>query len=82
MRFPLSMTAGIAGYIFRQKLRPRPEWQKNLAPKDDANPFRVLHQHKTGNGVSHHPMIAKRFPLVVDTRNALKGIKAENIFRL
>ena len=25
--------------------------------------------------------IAKRFPLVVDTRNALKGIQADNIFR-
>ena len=31
MRFPLSMTAGMAGYISRNKLRPRPEWQKNAA---------------------------------------------------
>ncbi len=29
MRFPLSMTAGMAGYIFKNKMRPRPEWQKN-----------------------------------------------------
>ena len=26
--------------------------------------------------------MASRFPLVVDTRNALKGVKAKNIFRL
>ena len=31
MRFPLSMTAGMAGYIARHKMRPRPEWQLNLA---------------------------------------------------
>ena len=66
MRFPLSMTAGMAGYILKNKLRPRPEWQKDLAPKDGAsNPFRILHQPHTGNGVAHHPMIHKRFPLVL-----------------
>ena len=34
MRFPLSMTAGMAGYIFKNKLMPRPEWQKDV--KDPA----------------------------------------------
>jgi hypothetical protein len=44
MRFPLSMTAGMAGYIFKNKMRPRPEWQKNAAAAPDtANPFRILH---------------------------------------
>ena len=44
MRFPLSMTAGMAGYIAKNKLRPRPEWQKTVKPKHDpANPFRILH---------------------------------------
>ena len=38
------MTAGMAGYIAKNKLRPRPEWQKNVAPQSDAaNPFRILH---------------------------------------
>ena len=37
------MTAGLAGYIFKNKMRPRPEWQKNAAPAADAaNPFRIL----------------------------------------
>ena len=30
MRFPLSMTAGMASYIARNKIRPNPEWQKNV----------------------------------------------------
>ncbi len=32
MKFPIAMTAGMAGYIFKNKMRPRPEWQKNVAP--------------------------------------------------
>ena len=32
MRFPLSMTAGMAGYIFKNKLMPRAEWQKEVKP--------------------------------------------------
>ena len=44
MRFPLSMTAGMAGYIFKNRLRPRPEWQKDvIATPNGANPFRILH---------------------------------------
>ncbi len=40
MRFPLSQAASMATYIAKNKLRPRPEWQKNAAPHDDAsNPF-------------------------------------------
>ena len=31
MKFPISMTAGLAGYIFKNKMRPRPEWQKTVA---------------------------------------------------
>jgi len=65
MRFPLSMTAGMAGYILKNKLRPRPEWQKDLAPREDGtNPFRILPQHRNG-GRKPHPMIRKRFPLVL-----------------
>jgi hopanoid biosynthesis associated radical SAM protein HpnH len=60
------MTAGLAGYILKNKLRPRPEWQKDLAPKTDgANPFRLLPGPQNGAGRPRHPMIRKRFPLVL-----------------
>ena len=67
MRFPLSMTAGMAGYIFKNKMRPRPEWQKTAAPKLDAsNPFRILPvKIVEGERPAPHPMIRKRFPLVL-----------------
>lgn len=64
MRFPISMTAGLAGYIARSKMRPRPEWQVNRAPEEDANPFRIVSARPTGRRAAH-PMIKKRFPLVL-----------------
>ncbi len=65
MKFPIGMTAGLAGYILKNKMRPRPEWQKNAAPENDAaNPFRILHA-KTASRRQPHPMIAKRFPIVL-----------------
>jgi len=65
MRFPLSMTFGIAGYIARNKVRPRPEWQLDRAvPSDDSNPFRIMQSAERRSG-SPHPMIRKRFPLVL-----------------
>ena len=67
MRFPLSMTAGMAGYIFKNKIRPRPEWQRDAAPASDAaNPFRILAM-KTSDDAQRqpHPMIRKRFPIVL-----------------
>ena len=64
MRLPLSMVAGMAGYIARNKLRPRPEWQKTVAPpKDDANPFKIVYTHV--GSAKPHPMINKRFPIVL-----------------
>ena len=36
----------------------------------------------TNHAVFTYADMPKRFPLVVDTRNSLKGIEAENIFRL
>lgn len=67
MRFPLSMTTRMAGYIFRNKRHPRPEWQRQAAPPTEAeNPFRILHQGPVnGAGRRPHPMIDKRFPLVL-----------------
>src|SRR5436190_22546442 len=67
MRFPLSMTAGMAGYIFKNKLMPRPEWQKDVKPKIDAgNPFRILPPAAVeASRPSQHPMLKKRFPIVL-----------------
>ncbi len=67
MRFPLSMTAGMAAYVFKNKMRPRPEWQKHIAAAPDAsNPFRVL-PSRTNEAIQRqpHPMINKRFPIVL-----------------
>src|SRR5436853_1713674 len=65
MKFPIAMTAGLAGYILKNKMRPRPEWQKNAAPEPDANnPFRIL-PTKAGEKRQPHPMINKRFPIVL-----------------
>src|ERR1700691_2488874 len=67
MKFPLSLTAGMAGYIFKNKMRPRPECQKDVAPpKNEANPFRILHSVPVDRANRQpHPMIRKRFPLVM-----------------
>lgn len=67
MRFPLSMTAGMAGYIFKNKMRPRPEWQKTaVAPPDASNPFRILPARIVESASREpHPMIRKRFPIVL-----------------
>jgi hypothetical protein len=35
MRVPLAQVADMATYIAKNKLRPRPEWQKNLASQED-----------------------------------------------
>jgi hopanoid biosynthesis associated radical SAM protein HpnH len=65
MKFPLAMTAEMARYIFRNKRKPRPEWQVDRSSEADAsNPFRVL-PPKAGAERQPHPMIAKRFPIVL-----------------
>jgi hopanoid biosynthesis associated radical SAM protein HpnH len=58
----------MATYIARNKMRPRPEWQKNVAAAPgDANPFRIIHTQipAVGSERKPHPMIKKRFPLVM-----------------
>jgi hopanoid biosynthesis associated radical SAM protein HpnH len=61
------MTAGMAGYIIKNRMRPRPEWQKDVAAvPDTANPFRILHGLPAERANRQpHPMIRKRFPLVM-----------------
>src|ERR1700719_3054347 len=68
MRVPLSQVADMAAYIAKNKIRPKPEWQKNVAVQDDAkNPFKIVHtQIPAVRGErKSHPMINKRFPLVM-----------------
>src|SRR2546423_515913 len=68
MRFPLTQAAGMATYIAKNKLRPRPEWQKNLAVEDDRkNPFKIIHTQipSAKSERKPHPLINKRFPLVM-----------------
>lgn len=65
MRFPLSLTAGMAGYILRSKLRPRPEWQKSANGSTTANPFHILPPRAGEAPRRPHPMIRKRFPIVL-----------------
>src|SRR5918912_2987836 len=67
MRLPLSMVAGMAGYIAKNKLRPKPEWQKTVAPpKDASNPFKIVYTHSSAAADRKlHPMLNKRFPLVL-----------------
>jgi len=68
MRVPFSQVAEMATYIAKNKMRPRPEWQKNLASgHDENNPFRIVHSQIPSVQSEHkpHPMINKRFPLVM-----------------
>src|SRR5947209_5061022 len=69
MRFPLTQAASMATYIAKNKLRPRPEWQKNLAPdnNDSKNPFKIIHTQipSAKSERKPHPLINKRFPLVM-----------------
>jgi hopanoid biosynthesis associated radical SAM protein HpnH len=68
MRFPISQAASMATYIAKNKLRPRPEWQKNLGHSEDAkNPFRSVHAQIPAARADRkpHPMLSKRFPLVM-----------------
>src|SRR5205085_10552512 len=59
----------LAGYIFKNKMRPRPEWQKTAVASgppgiDASNPFRIL-PARTAERRQPHPMINKRFPIVL-----------------
>jgi len=65
MRLPLQMVAGMAGYIAKNKIRPKPEWQKTVAPSSDvSNPFKIVYTVSTGPKPTPHPLLKKRFPLV------------------
>jgi hypothetical protein len=64
MRVLLSQVADMATYIAKNKIRPKPEWQKNLAASDDSGEsFRIVHTQIPAAKRRHkpHPMINKRF---------------------
>ncbi len=72
MRLPLAMTASLAAYVVKNKLRPRPEWQRDLAEQPGVDAFPILNGKAEaragsngGNGLARHPMLHKRFPLVL-----------------
>jgi len=65
MRFPLRMTAALASYILKNKLRPRPEWQHNVRPDSPFPLWRKAPASGAPNGLGAHPMLQKRFPLVL-----------------
>lgn len=67
MSFSVSTMASLATYIAKNKISPKPEWQKTVKGGDDAsNPFRIIHtRYGPSEAVKPHPMINKRFPLVL-----------------
>ena len=64
MRLPLSSTLRMGAHVARHTLFPRPEWQRDPAPRN--SPFPILpagSQHSVRS--QPHPMLRKRFPLVL-----------------
>ena len=67
MKFPLAMTASLAAYVYKNKAKPRPEWQNTVEPQPDAsNPFRIFSPGLSAAAIRQaHPMLKKRFPMVL-----------------
>ena len=66
MKISLSMAAKMATYIAKNKISPKPEWQVTVKVQEDAaNPFRIVHRTFSSIERKPHPMINKRFPLVL-----------------
>ena len=68
MRVPLGMAVQLGAYIAKNKLWPKPEWQRDPdPPRPGALP--ILGQpaaaKTSGSTVPPHPMLRKRFPLVL-----------------
>ena len=64
MRFPLSSSVRIATHIAKNKLFPRPEWQQDPNPIKSQFPI-LPNSHKPVANTEQHPMLWKRFPLVL-----------------
>lgn len=74
MRVPLGMAVQLGAYIAKNKLWPKPEWQRDPDPPPSSSAFPILQQAAPVNAngksvLSHtvppHPMLRKRFPLVL-----------------
>jgi len=74
MRVPLGMAAQLGAYIAKNKLWPKPEWQRDPDVARSSSAFPILRHTSTAetNGESFpshtappHPMLRKRFPLVL-----------------
>ena len=72
MRFPLEMAARMGAYIAKNKVAPNAAWQRD--PEVRAEPFPILGDKRSvrsaleprpGVGVASHPLLHKRFPLVL-----------------
>jgi hopanoid biosynthesis associated radical SAM protein HpnH len=66
MKISLQMAAKMATYIARNKMNPPAAWQVNVKIKENAvNPFRILDRSEPAPDREPHPMLKKRFPLVM-----------------
>jgi hopanoid biosynthesis associated radical SAM protein HpnH len=66
MKISLSMAAKMATYIAKNKMSPPPQWQVTVKVKEDStNPFRILHRARAAEQRVLHPMLNKRFPIVM-----------------
>ena len=68
MRVPLSQVADMATYIAKNKLRPQPGMAEESRRRGRRpNPFHIVHTQipAVGRERKPHPMINKRFPLVM-----------------
>ena len=67
MKFPLAMTASLAAYVYKNKAKPRPEWQHTVEPPVDAsNPFRIFSPSVSAAANRQvNPMLKRRFPMVL-----------------
>src|SRR5512138_971803 len=66
MKISLSMAAKMATYIAKNKMSPPEQWQVTVKVKEDSsNPFRILHRAGAAAERQPHPMMNKRFPLVL-----------------
>lgn len=65
MRLPLSSTLRMGAYVARNSLFPPPEWQGDPAPAKTPFPILSNAHEPRANAPAPHPMLRKRFPLVL-----------------
>lgn len=64
MRLPLSTMVRMGAWMVRNRVFPRPDWQRDPTALD--NPFPILSEKPSSNRTGQrHPLLRKRFPLVL-----------------